>query len=136
MTLVDGVGEAPRMAKVEPLGLLEAWVMDVAWRKGPVTAREVTDAQRGRRRAYTTIMTTMDRLHKKGLLAREKDGLAWRYTPKMTREELERSLADELASEILSSHGEIGLAAFVDATARDAALLERLAELIKERKPK
>lgn len=124
------------MAKLEPLGVLEAWVMDTVWRRGAVTAREVTEAQRGRRRAYTTIMTTMDRLHRKGLLTRQKDGLAWRYTHALTREEFERRLADRLASEIVASHGEVGLAAFVDATARDGALLERLRELIKERKGK
>lgn len=124
------------MLKIEPLGLLEAWVMDVVWRKGPVTARDVTQSQRGRRRAYTTIMTTMDRLHRKGLLTRKKDGLAWRYTAKLSREELERCLANQLASEIVVSHGEVGLAAFVDATAKDAELLERLAELVKARRKK
>ena len=122
------------MAKIEPLGLLEAWVMDVVWRKGSVTAREVTDAQRGRRRAYTTIMTTMDRLYKKGLLSRKKDGLAWCYTARLSREELHRHFADRLASEIVSSHGEIGLTAFVEATAKDAELLERLEELVKARR--
>lgn len=122
------------MPKLEPLGLLETWVMDFAWRRDDVTAREVTDAQRGRRRAYTTIMTTMDRLHRKGLLARTKDGLAWRYSARLSREAYERQLADQLASEIVESHGEVGLAAFVEATAKDTTLLDRLAELIAERK--
>lgn len=122
------------MARLEPLGVLEAWVMDVVWRKGSVTARDVTEAQRGRRRAYTTIMTTMDRLHRKGLLLRTKDGLAWLYAAKLGREEFERNLADQLASEIVASHGEVGLAAFVDATAKDAELLERLAELVEARR--
>lgn len=122
------------MAKLEPLGVLEAWVMDVVWRRGSVTARDVTEIQRGRRRAYTTIMTTMDRLHRKGLLTRKKDGLAWRYTAKVSREDLERRLADQLASEIVGSHGEIGLAAFVEATAKDEELLERLEELVKARR--
>ncbi len=124
------------MVKIEPLGLLEAWVMSNVWRKGSVTAREITNAQKGRRRAYTTIMTTMDRLYKKGLLSREKDGLAWRYTQRLTRAEFERRLADQLASEIVESHGEVGLAAIVEATAKDALLLERLAALIKEHKDK
>ena len=105
--------------------------MNVVWTKAPVTAREVCDRLTGpKERAYTTIMTTLDRLHRKGLLAREKTGLAWSYTPTLDRKAHEKSLADRLASRILSSHGEAGLVAFVEA-ATDASMLERLAELIR-----
>ena len=108
--------------------------MQVAWRHATSTAREVCDQLTGRHeRAYTTIMTTMDRLHRKGLLAREKDGQAWRYHPTVSRVEFERALADGLATEILSSHGATGLAAFVDAAARvDEELLDQLTALIEQ----
>jgi predicted transcriptional regulator len=116
----------------EPLGDLETAVMDIAWVLPTVTAREVCDRLTGRRaRAYTTIMTTVDRLHRKGLLSREKDGQAWRYRPALTKAAFERALADRLATEILVLHGEAGLSAFVDAAARvDADLLDQLATLI------
>jgi predicted transcriptional regulator len=116
----------------EPLGELEATVMEVAWSLSSSTAREVCDRLTGpRERAYTTIMTTMDRLHRKGLLAREKDGQAWRYRPTLSRVEFERGLADGLADEILSAHGATGLAALVDAAARvDEELLDQLTALI------
>lgn len=105
--------------------------MGVIWNRAPVTAREVCDRLTGpRERAYTTIMTTMDRLHRKGLLAREKTGLAWSYTPTLDRKAHEKSLADALASRILTLHGEAGLVAFVEA-ATDASMLERLAKLIR-----
>ena len=106
--------------------------MEVVWRRSPVTAREVCDRMTGpRERAYTTIMTTMDRLHRKGLLLREKDGLAWRYTPALGRPEFERAVADGLAAGILQSHGEAALSAFVEAAAEvDEALLDRLTQLI------
>ncbi|MCY1021751.1 BlaI/MecI/CopY family transcriptional regulator [Pyxidicoccus sp. MSG2] len=120
----------------EPLGTLEAAVMNVVWTHSPVTAREVCDRMTGREeRAYTTIMTTMDRLHRKGLLEREKDGLAWRYTPALSQPEFEKALADGLAADILQSHGETALAAFVDAAADvDESLLDRLAQLIAARR--
>ena len=120
----------------EPLGTLEAAVMNVVWARPPVTARDVCDHMTGREeRAYTTIMTTMDRLHRKGLLGREKDGLAWRYSPRLSRAEFEKALADGLATDILQSHGETALAAFVDAAAEvDESLLDRLAQLIAERR--
>lgn len=116
----------------EPLGKLEAAVMNVVWTHSPVTARDVCDRMTGsEERAYTTIMTTMDRLHRKGLLLREKDGLAWRYSPALTRAEFEKALADGLATEILQAHGEAALSAFVDAAAEvDESLLDRLTQLI------
>lgn len=120
----------------EPLGHLETAVMEVVWARAPVTAREVCDRMTGaEERAYTTIMTTMDRLHRKGLLVREKDGLAWRYAPALGKVEFEKALADGLAAEILQAHGEVALSAFVDAAAEvDEVLLERLAQLIAQRR--
>ena len=121
-----------------PLGTLERAVMTVVWSGAAVTAREVCDRMTGSgERAYTTVMTTMDRLHRKGLLGREKDGLAWRYAPTLSKESFERALAGSLASSILASHGENALAAFVDATAEvDETLLDRLRQLIEERRPR
>ena len=55
------------------------------------------------------------------------------YTPTQAREAYEKSLADELASRILSSHGDAGLVAFVEA-ATDASMLERLTRLIRSHK--
>lgn len=120
----------------EPLGTLESAVMAVVWRHAPVTAREVCEQLTGpKERAYTTIMTTMDRLHRKGLLLREKDGLAWRYTPALGQQEFERALADSLVAGILQTHGEAALSAFVDAAAQvDESLLERLSQLIASRR--
>ncbi|WNG40062.1 BlaI/MecI/CopY family transcriptional regulator [Archangium violaceum] len=120
----------------EPLGRLESAVMEVVWAHAPVTAREVCDRMTGaEERAYTTIMTTMDRLHRKGLLVREKDGPAWRYAPALGKSEFEKALADGLATEILQAHGDVALSAFVDAAAQvDEGLLDRLAQLITQRR--
>ncbi|MER5766494.1 BlaI/MecI/CopY family transcriptional regulator [Streptomyces sp. NPDC001985] len=69
------------------LGELEDAVMTRLWRwNRPVTVREVmVDLQRERPIAYTTVMTVMDKVHRKGLLRRELDGRAYRYTPVSTR---------------------------------------------------
>lgn len=65
------------------LGELEAQVMSKVWaRPGPVTVRDiVSDLQQDRRIAYTTVMTVMDNLRKKGWLRRHQDGRAYRYEP-------------------------------------------------------
>jgi predicted transcriptional regulator len=116
-----------------PLGELELRVMEAVWGQPPSTVREVADRMReDTERAYTTVMTTLDRLHKKGLLLREKDGLAWRYQQAVSRASWERQVADQLAMELLS-RGEAGLAALVDASA-DHALLDKLAALIDARR--
>lgn len=74
---------------VRPLGKLEKLIMDRIWSwDHPVAVREVLeDLQRERTLAYTTVMTVMDNLHRKGVLTREKDGRAYLYRPAVTREQ-------------------------------------------------
>lgn len=74
---------------VRPLGTLEKLIMDRLWsRDHPVAVREVLeDLQRDRKLAYTTVMTVMDNLRRKGVLTREKDGRAYLYRPAVTREQ-------------------------------------------------
>ena len=71
------------------LGALEAVVMDRMWsREGAAAVREVLeDLQRDRTLAYTTVMTVMDNLHRKGMLVREKEGRAYKYRAVHTREQ-------------------------------------------------
>ena len=82
-------------------GELEAVVMDRVWEHGgPVTVRELFDELRRERAiAYTTVMSTMDNLHRKGWLAREKDGKAYRYTAVASREEYSARLMREAMAE-------------------------------------
>jgi predicted transcriptional regulator len=74
---------------VRQLGDLEAEIMDRLWSWGrPATAREVRDdLNRLRPIAYSTVKTVADILYNKGLLSREKDGRAWRYTATCTRQQ-------------------------------------------------
>lgn len=78
-------------------GDLEAVIMHMVWdRRGPVTVRELFDELRHDRDiAYTTVMSTMDNLHRKGWLARAKDGKAYRYTATASREEYSARLMRE-----------------------------------------
>lgn len=69
-------------------GELEAAVMDCVWRCGrPVSVRDVLDElSRDRSIAYTTVMTVMDKLHKKGWLNRQRTGRAFEYEATRGRE--------------------------------------------------
>ncbi|OFJ52393.1 BlaI/MecI/CopY family transcriptional regulator [Mycolicibacterium grossiae] len=75
-------------------GDLEAVVMERVWaRPHPVTVREVFDEMSTQREiAYTTVMSTMDNLFRKGWLARDRDGKAYRYRATMTREQRSANL--------------------------------------------
>ncbi|ORW73682.1 BlaI/MecI/CopY family transcriptional regulator [Mycobacterium saskatchewanense] len=72
-------------------GELESVVMDRIWNRGqatPTTVRDIFDELAAERDiAYTTVMSTMDNLHTKGWLARERDGKAYRYWATLTREQ-------------------------------------------------
>lgn len=82
------------------LGQLEAVVMDRLWAwQRPTLVREVLeDLQREREIAYTTVMTVMENLHRKGVLARDRSGRAYRYRPTRTREEHAAALMEEIFS--------------------------------------
>jgi predicted transcriptional regulator len=101
------------MARVRGFGELEAVIMDRVWNrdlKTPTTVRDVFDELSAERDiAYTTVMSTMDNLHRKGWLARERDGKAYRYWATLSREQHSARLMREAldgggSSELVLSH--------------------------------
>ena len=106
------------------LGELEAAIMDRLWEWGrPVLVRDVVDAlHEDRAPAYTTVMTVMENLHRKGWLRRERDGRAWRYEPAASRSSYTAALmSDALAT---SPDHRTALAHFaLQMSPHDAALL-------------
>ena len=122
----------PREVVGSALGKLEKTVMEEAWRRGRVSASDIYRAFGER-----TWMTTLDRLFKKGLLAREKDGRAYVYSPRVSREEFERGVAEDVLGDLLGRSGgaEPLLACIVDAVSdHDRALLDELQRLVEEKR--
>jgi predicted transcriptional regulator len=73
---------------VKQLGDLERAVMEVVWSAtAPMSVRDVLAGLAGRRPAYTTVMTVLDRLAHKSVVTRELAGRAWAYSATLTREE-------------------------------------------------
>src|ERR1035438_8100877 len=85
-----------------PLGHLEATVMDLLWERGESNVHDVVQ-RLNRPLAYTTIMTTLDRLFKKGLLRRRKSARAFLYSPRWSRMEWEQKRAGEFVAGFLRS---------------------------------
>jgi predicted transcriptional regulator len=127
----------PREAVAADLGALEREVMRLMWRDGEAAVHAVHRSL-GEAKAYTTVMTTLDRLYKKGLLARRKSGRAFLYSPRITREEFERGVAEEVFEGLLSraaGEAEPLLACLVEAVGeRDRELLDELDRLVRRKK--
>ena len=115
------------------LGPLEADVMDVVWRDGVVTVRDVyEELARTRSIAYTTVMTTMARLSEKGLLEREEDNPAHRYSAALSREQYADSTVRSVLDWLVKHFREPAVAYFVDRAERDEDILESLRDAIEQ----
>lgn len=118
-------------------GTLELRVLDDLWERGE--AQSVRDIQpRFEGVAYTTLMTTLDRLHRKGVLTREKCGRAFVYQPRYTRETLCSQLANQALQAVFGDRAsdlQPILSFFVESVSReDRESLDALERLIHERR--
>jgi predicted transcriptional regulator len=119
------------------LGPLELAVMDIVWARADSNVRDVS-ARLERPLAYTTVMTTLDRLYKKGLLERRKSDRAFVYSAKLSRREWEQQQAGELVAGLLANpkhSNEVLISCLVDAVGQhDEALLDQMEEKIRARR--
>ena len=103
--------------------------MEALWERGEGNVHDVASLL-GRPLAYNTVMTTLDRLYKKGLLDRAKRDRAYIYTPRFSRLEWRQRQAESLVSDFLTGSGSAGrllVSCLVDAVGQhDAALLDDL----------
>jgi predicted transcriptional regulator len=125
-----------RKGNKRALGELEAEVMDCLWETPKSSVKDVWEnLSRQRALAYTTIMTTMDRLYQKGLLQRVKAGKAFLYAPLFSRQEFEEILTEEVLRGLVGATGEPLMSAFLDLLSeRDPASLDRLESMIRQRR--
>jgi predicted transcriptional regulator len=110
-------------------------LLEALWARGSATVRELLEDEK-LTQAYTTVMTTLDRLYKKQLLDRVAEGRAFRYSPRQTPEELRRVVAVEGIRQLLGSGvtSSLPLSYLVEAVGtHDAQLLDEL-QLLVERK--
>src|SRR6476469_8595173 len=119
------------------LGNLEREVMGIVWQRGETTVKEVQSALT-RPAAYTTVMTTLDRLFKKGFVARTRSGRAFVYQAAHTREQTEAVVARGMMAGLF--HGPAAmpiLSNLVDAVGSQdggADLLDALEEMVREKR--
>lgn len=116
------------------LGRLEVSVMDILWTRGKSSVRDVV-RRLDRELAYTTVMTTLDRLFKKGLLERQKSDRAFVYSPRLSRTEWARRKAGSLVASFLAGPApsrDLLVSCFLDAVGEhDSILLDELEKKIR-----
>ena len=116
------------------LGPLEIHVLETLWSRGESNVRDVV-SRLSRPLAYTTVMTTLDRLFKKGLLNRRKSERAFLYSPRFSRSEWEQQRAGELVAGFLAvprPSRELLISCLVEAVGQhDETLLDELEEKIR-----
>ncbi|HVO79316.1 MAG TPA: BlaI/MecI/CopY family transcriptional regulator [Terriglobales bacterium] len=128
-----------RMLRPSPqsqLGPLEGQMLEALWRCGNATVRELIE-QDNLKLAYTTVMTTLDRLYKKQLLDRVAEGRAFRYSPRYTPEQMQKAAAGEAIRQLLASDSpsSLPLSYLVEAVSEhDSQLLDDLQQLVERKR--
>jgi predicted transcriptional regulator len=127
----------PGQGLAAAFGELEVRMLESLWRRAtPASVRDVREDYP--EAAYTTLMTTLDRLYRKGVLQRERSGRAYLYRPRYSRSELEALLAANAIEAFLGQETSAlrpALSFLVDAFGtRDEALLDELEALVRERR--
>lgn len=128
-----GRAQLPGLASM--FGTLELRVLEALWRR-PAGASVRDLRVEFPAAAYTTLMTTMDRLHRKGVLDRQKAGRAFVYRPRYSREEMETGAAARTVGSLLGQgNAQPILSCLVDAVSEhDARLLDELERLVQAKR--
>ncbi len=126
-----------RSSSIETLlGPLEQDVMDVVWRMRDVTVRDVhVKLAATREIAYTTVMTTMSRLARKGILQRDTADLAHRYRPVVSRDQYARGAVGDVLTWLLERYPEPAVAYLADVVDElDDVTLDQLRDAVARRR--
>jgi predicted transcriptional regulator len=134
MRFLKRQGDNKKPVGLASLGHLEIAVMEILWKQGESNVHQVAQSLE-RPLAYTTVMTTLDRLYKKGLLERRKSERAYLYSARQSRQQWEhQAAADFVAGYLVRPHpaGELLISCLVDAVGQqNEKLLDELEKKIR-----
>ena len=113
----------------------ELEIMKIVWQRGNSTVREVyEELLRGRKIAYTTVMTMMGTLEKKGRLRKSEQGRAYVYTPVEAETKVVGSMVQEFVKRVFNGSAKPLLVHLVESMDADGEQLEEIRSLLKEKK--
>ncbi len=110
---------------------LELEILKILWRDGPGNVRAVRDALAPwRDLAYTSVMTTMNIMTKKGFLRRSKDGPTWTYHPRVTQKTTSRRMLGDLVDRLFDGSTTLAMTNLLEASDIDPEELQTLRALL------
>lgn len=126
-----------RKMGINALGDLEVDVMGIVWDMNTATVKDVFEVMYKRRGlAYTTIMTVMNRLAIKGILSQDKSAVPYIYRPLVARDEMATSMVREVVDRVLGGSASTVMSYLIDDENIDAAEIDKLKKLIKQKEAK
>lgn len=96
----------------KPMSELEQEVMTIIWGCKSCSVRDIMEKLKGKKFAYTTIATILQRLYEKGIVMRVSEGISFIYSPKVTKEEYTKRLVQSFMKKFFSSFGEVAVVSF------------------------
>jgi len=123
------------MAKQIKPSELEMQILSVLWEHGPLTARQVLDTMRdGKQRAYTSILSVMQVMEKKGLLTHRNQGTAHVYKPAQSKRRVLKPFMQKMVSEVFAGRPAALMQALLSETAVSDVELEEMKRLLAQAK--
>ena len=118
----------------EPLGQLQLQVMEIVWRLRRATVAEVHEVlARSRKIAYTTVLTTMRALERRGMLCHEQVGKAYVYEPLVSRAEYAATTVERLVDDLFDGRSERLLCHLLGAERISRSELARIRRMIRRK---
>ena len=112
---------------------LESQILAVLWERGPSLVRDVQEAlPDGRQRAYTTVLTTLQIMERKGLVTHDREGQANVYRPLVTRDQVAQPVVQTLVRNLFGGDATRAVQALLDSSDLSAAELKEIRRMINE----
>lgn len=114
---------------------LELQLLKILWVNSPQPVREIRDrlADSGRDIAHTSVITTLNTMVKKRFLARKKEGKAFLFSPRITRDQVSRSVLGDIVDRVFDGSAAAVLAGLFEHSDIDSDELKELRKLIDQR---
>lgn len=100
--------------KTVQLGELEKQIMDIVWEQKQCSTRDVLTKLSGKKLAYTTVATILQRLHNKGLIDKKNHKNGYKYCPKVSRKLYSENFATSFLEKFISSFGNLAISSFAE----------------------
>ncbi len=116
------------------LGRMELQIMNVVWERGEATVHDVKDAlSRGKKPAYSTVLTMMRKLEAKGYLEHEVDERTYVYRPTITRRSVRHSMLGDLLDRLFEGSPQLLVSSLIEQKRVSDKELREIRKLIRER---